>query len=109
MTESVAYLDPLQGGSNKEQKARIRQRFLTELTAPWWTHTKHNASATEDIKNMSQRCVIAMPAAPKDGCWHHSQQLMAISCIYNLAPSFIKKIHLNIMIQYFSGLICYCF
>lgn len=66
MTESAAYLDPLQGGSNKEQKARIRQRFLTELTAAWWTHTKHNASATEDIKNMSQRCVIAMPAAPKD-------------------------------------------
>lgn len=63
--ESVAYLDPLQGGSNKEQKARIRQRFLTVLTAAWWTHTKHNASATEDIKNMSQRCVIAMPAAPK--------------------------------------------
>lgn len=50
MAGPVTYLDPLQGSSNKVQKARVRQRSLTVPTAAWWTQTKHNVSATEDIK-----------------------------------------------------------
>lgn len=40
MTEAVAYLDPLQGSSKKEQRARVRQGSLAVPTAAWWTQTK---------------------------------------------------------------------
>lgn len=69
--DPVAYLDPLQGSSNKGQKARVRQRSLAVPTAAWWTQTKHNVSATEDIKKKKQESALcsAMPAAQKMLHW----------------------------------------
>lgn len=49
MTESVAYLDPLQGSSNKEQRARVRQGRLAVPTGAWWTQTKQQFQ-TRDFK-----------------------------------------------------------
>ncbi len=60
-----------------KKKARIRKRFLTAFTAARRTHTKHNTSATEDIKYRSQHHCVTMTTkvhihdnrCPEDAAW----------------------------------------
>lgn len=63
MTEPVTYLDPLQGSSKKEQRARVRLGSLAVPTAAWWTQTKQHFQPQDikkkDItKSTSQPCVV---------------------------------------------------
>lgn len=62
MSEAVAYLDPLPGGSNKEQRARVRQGSLAVPTAAWWTQTKQQFQP-QDIKKPESALQGALPAA----------------------------------------------
>lgn len=61
-TEAVSYLDPLQGSSEKEQRARVRLGSLAVPTAAWWTQTK-NQIQPQDIKKTGKKHRSALRSA----------------------------------------------
>lgn len=59
MTEPVTYLDPLQGSSKKEQRARVRLGSLAVPTAAWWTQTKQHFQPQDIKKKTSQKARVS--------------------------------------------------